>query len=155
MEKKVPLVLGICGFKKSGKTTLIESLLKELIGQGLKVAVIKHQSEPVECDRPGSDTARFYQAGATVLGFDGQSVFTRQHASDNFTLNDALDHLGNDYDLILAEGFKTSDIDKIWLLREAESQPDPGVSGIIQSLTWHDNRKKKTLKLIKQRLKEI
>ena len=55
--------LGISGYKKSGKSSLIESLVRTLTQQGLRIGVIKHQNETVQPDQPGSDTDRFSRAG--------------------------------------------------------------------------------------------
>ena len=48
-------VVGIIGYKNSGKTTLIQALAHELAGRGHEVAVIKHTSHHL--DLPGKDTA--------------------------------------------------------------------------------------------------
>ena len=141
--------LAVCGFKKSGKTTLIEALLYELIPQGLRLGVIKRQNEPVQTDKSGSDTDRFFQAGASVLGFDGVSTFVKQKQPTPFSLDRALERLGPNFDLILIEGFKESDAPKIWLLRAGESAPPEGITNILATLTFSDDRNQIVLKLIR------
>ncbi|MCP4711690.1 MAG: molybdopterin-guanine dinucleotide biosynthesis protein B [Planctomycetes bacterium] len=91
MNKTNAKILAVCGFKKSGKTSLIETLLNELIPKGLRMGVIKRQNEPVQTDKPGSDTYRFFHAGASVLGFDGVSTFVKQKQSLPFSLDQALE----------------------------------------------------------------
>jgi molybdopterin-guanine dinucleotide biosynthesis protein B len=39
-------VIAVVGTKKSGKTTTIENLIRELTNRGYKVAAIKHVPEP-------------------------------------------------------------------------------------------------------------
>ncbi len=39
-------VIAVVGRKKSGKTTTIENLVRELTKRGLNIAVIKHISKP-------------------------------------------------------------------------------------------------------------
>jgi molybdopterin-guanine dinucleotide biosynthesis protein B len=141
-------ILGINGFSKSGKTQLIEQLLPILREQGLRVAVIKHQNEPVRSDTPGSDTDRFYQAGATVLGFDGESVFVKRVWEGGFSLEQALEMLGGGYDLVLVEGFKESEIDKIWLLQQDGGAAPEEVSNVIATLGWDEDRKGQALKVL-------
>jgi len=149
-------ILAICGFKKSGKTTLIEALLLELVPKGLRLGVIKHQNKPVQTDQPGTDTFRFFQAGASVLGFDGVSTFVKQKQSLPFSLEQALRRLGPDFDFILIEGFKESDAPKIWLLRNGETAPPDQITNILATLTVSDDRLKRVLKLIRdQFLMEI
>jgi molybdopterin-guanine dinucleotide biosynthesis protein len=58
------------------------------------------------------------------------------------------------HDLILVEGFKRSDIDKIWLLRHGEQQPDPSITNVIEVLAWHDDRPQKAMTTLKKWLKE-
>jgi len=158
MKDSKPIVLGINGFKKSGKTTLIERLLKVLAQQGLRLAVIKSHNEPVVTDKPGTDTDRFYRGGANVLSYDGQSVFLKQHQKDAFCLEEALIKIGNCYDLILVEGFKESDIEKIWLLRKDETKPPENILHIITVLKWADEpqqRLEQALKLLQRRLGKL
>jgi molybdopterin-guanine dinucleotide biosynthesis adapter protein len=133
-------ILGINGYKNSGKTTLIEKLLPVLIKNNLKVAVIKKTHHPLSLDTIGSDTHRIYQAGGDVLACDGESVFTRSHSDDSFSLGQAIDVLGDSYDLILVEGFKASDIDRVWLLRPEEQLAPTDIKNIIVSLPFTDDR---------------
>ena len=135
-----PVVIGISGFSGAGKTTLIEQLLSKLTGEGLQVALIKHQHETVQNDQPGTDTFRFFQAGAAVLSYDGQSIFYKAPQKETFPVEQALDFLGDSYDLILVEGFKNSNIPKVWLLRSTESKPPKTVSNIIKVLPWNNDR---------------
>ena len=45
-------VISIVGKKKSGKTTLIEKLIKELKIRGYRVATIKHDVHNFDIDHP-------------------------------------------------------------------------------------------------------
>ena len=145
-----PKLIGICGFKKSGKTTLIEKLLVKLGGKGLRMGVIKRQNEPVQTDQPGTDTDRFYQAGASVLGWDRESLFVKRRQGEPFSVQRALDFLGGDFDLVLVEGFKESDIDKIWLLQEGETGAPAEISNIIGVLEWSGDRLGQALTILRK-----
>ena len=46
-----PVLFGIAGEKNSGKTTLMESLIRILTGRGFQVAAIKHDGHDFEADR--------------------------------------------------------------------------------------------------------
>ena len=153
MNKIKNKTLAICGLKKSGKTTLIETLLQELIPKGLKIGVIKRQNEPVQTDQPGSDTFRFFQAGASVLGFDGVSTFVKQKQPPPFPLDQAVQRLGSDFDLILIEGFKESDVPKVWLLRDGENTPPDRITNILATLTLSDDRLQRVLNLIRDQFR--
>lgn len=60
----MPKVFGFAGFSGVGKTTLIEQLLPILIGEGVRVSVIKHAHHDFDIDRPGKDSYRHREAGA-------------------------------------------------------------------------------------------
>ena len=57
-------VCAVCGVKNTGKTTLIEKLIREYAARGVRTAVIKHDGHDFICDVPGTDSSRFYEAGA-------------------------------------------------------------------------------------------
>jgi molybdopterin-guanine dinucleotide biosynthesis protein B len=94
-------VVGIVGYKNSGKTTVTHALSRELTGRGHKAAVIKHSSHPL--DLAGKDTA---ELGKVV----GQVGFISPHESAVFwnkslSLESITPYLEADF--ILVEGFKT------------------------------------------------
>lgn len=101
------MIIGIYGYKKSGKTTLIEELIKNL--SEYKIATIKHIHGDISIDKEGSDTFRHKLAGAKcVVGIsDNCSTFIFSGKSD---LDDILKKLEkiNDFDLIILEGFKNA-----------------------------------------------
>jgi len=66
MSNIMPNVFIFVGHSGCGKTTLIEKLLRELSGRGLRVAVIKHAHHRVVLDTPGKDSWRYKQAGAAI-----------------------------------------------------------------------------------------
>ena len=110
-------VFGICGSRSSGKTTLIESLIPRFVADGVRVAVIKHDADGIDVDKPGKDTDRFFQAGATVFANDSTQSFLRRHlAASADVLDAAVRELAKDHDLILVEGHKQTQLPaRIWL----------------------------------------
>ena len=150
MANRKPICVGICGYKKSGKTMLIEQLLEVLIAEGLSAGVIKHHNEPVEADIPGTDTYRFFQAGADVVGYDGQSLFLRRHQAEGFSLDEELGLFCKKADLVLVEGFKESAIPKIWLLREGESVAPEAVPNVLAALDGSKERLPKALQVVRE-----
>jgi molybdopterin-guanine dinucleotide biosynthesis adapter protein len=57
-------LLGIAGYKNSGKTTLVERLVKELCARGYRVSTVKHAHHGFDVDQEGRDSWRHRQAGA-------------------------------------------------------------------------------------------
>ncbi len=58
--------LGVVGAKNSGKTTMIEQLVRYLADEGIAVATVKHTSHTHRFDTPGKDSHRHRQAGASL-----------------------------------------------------------------------------------------
>ena len=61
-------VIGIAGWKKSGKTTLVVRLIEEFTRRGLKVATVKHAHHDFQIDDAETDSARHRRAGAVAGG---------------------------------------------------------------------------------------
>ncbi len=94
-------VVGIVGYKDSGKTTLTHALARELTGRGHEVAVIKHTSH--QLDLPGKDTAVLGESvgQVSIVSSQESALFWKKPLS----LEDVLPYL--EADIILVEGFKT------------------------------------------------
>lgn len=106
-------VISVVGKSKSGKTTLIEKLVKILIQRGLKVAVIKHAKKGFEIDKKGKDSYRIFESGADVaIISDEKLALIKRVESDD--VDQCLKLLG-DYDLILTEGYSKLNFPKIAL----------------------------------------
>ena len=123
-----PDCIAVCGWKDSGKTTLIEKLIPILVQRGLRIAVIKHDGHSYVPDVPGTDSYRFLQAGAeSSVIYDRNKYSLTRYLS--ITETEVLE-LAQGADLILLEGFKQSDYPKIEIIRSAVRQtPLPDLKG--------------------------
>jgi molybdopterin-guanine dinucleotide biosynthesis protein B len=104
-DKETPPILVVAGYSNSGKTTLIERLVPELRGRGLRVGVIKHISSHFDLDTPGKDTHRFWESGAEAVGMlapDRTVAMWRDANADLPTLASLMP-----VDLVLVEGFRS------------------------------------------------
>ena len=104
----MPVVIPVVGGKKSGKTTTIELLVKDLAHRGYKVAVAKCIPEPdFTIDTEGKDTWRFARAGAkVVVGVSSDEVATIEKVhTASFSLDDILRRC-SDVDVVFLEGFR-------------------------------------------------
>ena len=126
-------VLGICGRSGAGRTSLLEHLVGDLLGRGLRVAVVKHDAQGVTVDRPGKGSDRLYRSGADVLPQSPEQEFSRRHGPAE-DLSDMVDALCERYDVVLVEGQESSPIPKLWLLSEGRSSPPPDVEGVLAVL---------------------
>ena len=116
----IPIV-SIVGKSDSGKTTLIEKIVPELIRRGYRVTTIKHDLHGFEVDREGKDSWRHKQAGAQgVIISSPQQVALIRDVERDMSLDELRDAFGEDVDLILSEGFKKDVQPKIEVFRKEE-----------------------------------
>lgn len=132
----MPPIISIVGRAKSGKTTLIEKLIGELKSRGYQVATIKHTPQEVAFDKPDKDSWRLTQAGseATVISSPDKVVLIKPVASP-LTLEELARLIGEDYDLILTEGFKQGSAPKIEVCRHEVGAPLTGIQKLIAIVT--------------------
>ena len=118
-------VFGIAGYSGSGKTTLLEKLIPQLTGRGLKVSVIKHAHHGFDIDRPGKDSYRHREAGASEVLLacgDRWALMHERREEAEPTLADLLRRL-SPCDLVLIEGFKQEPVPKLEVHRPANGKP--------------------------------
>ncbi|MEM7074157.1 MAG: molybdopterin-guanine dinucleotide biosynthesis protein B [Pseudomonadota bacterium] len=108
-------IFGICGWKNNGKTGLMERLVAEITGRGLRVSTIKHAHHRFDVDQPGKDSYRHRAAGAIEVLLTSANRFVLMHElrdEQEPDLNDLLAKMSA-VDLVLIEGFKTAAHPKI------------------------------------------
>ena len=118
-------VIGIAGFSGSGKTTLIERLVPVLVGEGLRVSLIKHAHHEFDVDQPGKDSYRHRHAGCTeVLVSSGKrwALMHELRGEPEPKLDEQLARFGP-CDLVLVEGYKNEPIPKIEVHRREWDTP--------------------------------
>ncbi len=115
-----PKVLLIVGYKKVGKTTLIEKLIPELSSRGYRIGTVKHHHSdfPVSVDTMGTDTWRPRQAGAASVALATPTdIATFRDGSSSIDLDQLVAALGA-LDIVLVEGFHEEARAKIEVLSE-------------------------------------
>jgi len=115
-------IVSFVGKKKSGKTTVVLGVVRELRGRGYRVAVIKHDTHGFEIDVPGTDSFRFREIGAEVVGISSPDKYVwLSSVSEEPGLMELARQIGEPVDLIITEGFKRQDAPKIEVSRQARS----------------------------------
>lgn len=108
-------VIGIAGWKNSGKTTLAVRLIAEFARRGLDVASVKHAHHAFQVDDGDTDSARHRRAGAraiAIVGAERIAVIRELHGAPEPSLDDVLASLGA-ADIVVVEGYKRAPIAKI------------------------------------------
>ncbi|TIV73046.1 MAG: molybdopterin-guanine dinucleotide biosynthesis protein B [Mesorhizobium sp.] len=101
-------VFGITGWKNSGKTTLTEKLVAELVRRGWTVSTVKHAHHDFDIDKPDTDSFRHRQAGAMEVAIVSGRRWALMHElrnEDEPSLDDILSRLAPS-DIVLVEGYK-------------------------------------------------
>ncbi len=100
-------VCAIVGHQGSGKTSLIERLIRAMRERGRSVSTVKHtHHHDVELDTPGKDSFRHRRAGAAEVIVASDSGWARIAASSEpASLQTLLGQL-RPVELVLVEGFK-------------------------------------------------
>ncbi|MFA4957325.1 MAG: molybdopterin synthase [Candidatus Methanoperedens sp.] len=105
-------IISVVGYKKTGKTTLVEKLVRALKKHG-SVGTIKHLQKHT-INTPDTDTWKHTKAGAdVVIGVTANELVKFTHNND---LTHGLDELANaGMDFAVVEGFKESKLAKFAL----------------------------------------
>ncbi len=116
-------VINIVGKSKSGRTTLVEKLIRELKQRGYRVGTIKHHSHPgFEVDKPGKDTWRHAQAGSDHVVISAPdkiaSIRLVEREPDLYEIAATM----TDVDVILTEGYLRSGQYRIEVVRAERSR---------------------------------
>jgi molybdopterin-guanine dinucleotide biosynthesis protein B len=128
-------VFGFAGYSGSGKTTLIEQLIPRLTQRGLRVSLMKHAHHAFDIDRPGKDSWRHREAGASEVMITSGQRWVLMHELRGEPEPDMATQLKrfSPCDLILVEGYKRAAIPKIEVHRPATGRSliHPGDADIV------------------------
>lgn len=118
-------VFGFAGYSGAGKTTLIEQLIPRFIMEGLLVSLVKHAHHGFDIDKPGKDSYRQREAGASEVMLISDQRWVLMHelrGGPEPSLEEQLLRI-SPCDLVLVEGFKYTSIPKIEIHRPANGKP--------------------------------
>jgi molybdopterin-guanine dinucleotide biosynthesis protein B len=102
---------------KSGKTYLLEQVIREMKLRGKKITAVKHANHQHVVDQEGKDTFKFAQNGADriiLFSPDGMLMYEDGHPDVEHVFASA----AHGMDLILVEGFKAGPFRKIEVFNE-------------------------------------
>lgn len=115
-------VVSVIGKSDSGKTTVMEGLIRSLTERGRRVASVKHHVHEVDIDVPGKDSWRHARAGAitTMISAPTQFAVVRKVERER-TLAEIVEAAG-DVEIVLTEGFKRAGDVRIEVIRRGRSE---------------------------------
>ncbi len=113
-------ILQIIGFKNSGKTTLLNALIRASRKENYTVSAIKHDAHDFSVDHAGTDSYSFQESGAeaVVIANSRQYAVMEQTGID---LKTAIQKLPES-DIVLIEGYKEGPFPKLfWFANRQKS----------------------------------
>lgn len=130
-------VFGFAGYSGSGKTTLIEQLIPRFVLGGLRVSLVKHAHHLFDIDKPGKDSYRHREAGASEVLITSDQRWVLMHELRDEaepSLSEQLQRF-SPCDLVLVEGYKRAAIPKLEVHRPSlGTQPlfreDPNIVAV-------------------------
>ncbi len=127
-----PAVVCVVGKKRSGKTTTVVGLVRELVARGHRVMTVKH-GHGFDLDTEGTDSwrhrheggaARVVMAGPTEVAMLGE--WGQRGA---LPLEELVESYLSDADVVVVEGFKDSGFPQIEVYRRAAHEEPLYVQG--------------------------
>lgn len=115
-------LLSFVAKSNTGKTTLLEQVIRELKNRKYRVGVIKHDAHQFEIDYPGKDSYRLTAAGAdtTLIASQEKLALIKKHPEAP-PLDELIATYFSDVDIVVTEGFKKGSFPKIELHRRERS----------------------------------
>jgi molybdopterin-guanine dinucleotide biosynthesis protein B len=116
----MPPVVCVLGRDGSGKTRVIEGVARELKARGHRLATVARSAEGPALDCVTKDAERYASAGSDMIVVGSPDAVTCVRLVDEeVSLDELLWTVGEEYDLVLAEGFRESGFPKIEVHRAA------------------------------------
>jgi len=125
-------VFAVSGYSGTGKTTLVEAIIRSLVESGHSVASVKssiHQAGPDQ----GSDTWRHMQAGSSMTAFLGYDTKSAKFA--DWIGPEKLARLSK-YDFLIVEGMKSVNIPRFWCVGDTEVKPEDVPMNTQAIVSW-------------------
>lgn len=117
-------VIGIVGWKNSGKTYLVQQIISKLVLKDFKVATIKHAHHDFDIDHPETDSYLHRKSGSQQVIISSSKRWAKISELNNSQekkLEDLISEL-EDPDIIIVEGYKKESHSKIEIIKNEEDK---------------------------------
>ena len=116
-------IVGIVGWKNSGKTFFASQIINKLKTKNYKVASIKHAHHEFDIDHKNTDSYIHREAGSSQVIISSSKRWvkiTELNNSKEQSLNDLLNEL-SEIDVVIVEGFKNDNHPKIEIIKKGSN----------------------------------
>ena len=120
-------IIGIVGWKNSGKTSLVKKLIRYFSSKNLVVGTIKHAHHGFDIDNEGTDSFIHRKAGAQEILISSSKRWAKIEERANLTelsLQVLIKKIDRS-DIVIIEGFKKDNHKKIEVYRKNQKQFKP------------------------------
>tara|TARA_E500000178_G_scaffold286169_1_gene287865 strand:- start:881 stop:1363 length:483 start_codon:yes stop_codon:yes gene_type:complete len=114
-------IVGIVGWKNSGKTTIAAKIINKLRSRNFGVASIKHAHHEFDVDYENTDSFKHRVAGSSQVIVSSSKRWVKiseLNDTKEKTLNELISQL-SETDIVIVEGFKNEDHPKIEIINNA------------------------------------
>ena len=139
-------IIGIVGWKNSGKTRLMQGMIKYFSSKNLLVGTIKHAHCNFEIDHEGTDSFLHRKAGAEEVIISSSKRWAKideRAKSDELSLENLIKKIER-ADIVLVEGFKKENHKKIEVIREKNSKNEPLFNSLNNVIAIVSDKKQNT-----------
>lgn len=121
---KEPVIFQVAGYQNSGKTTLVNKLIKSLKEKGASVITVKHHGHGGKPKVPeGKDNSKHIESGAAASLVEGGGRLLIQAEKESWRLEEQIAIASQlNPDIILIEGHKMASYPKAVLIRNTADQ---------------------------------
>ena len=140
-------IIGIVGWKNTGKTFFVSEIIKKLKSKNYRIASIKHAHHEFDIDHPNTDSYihRISSSSQVIISSSKRWAKINELESQKEKKLDELISELSEIDIVLVEGFKNENHPKIEVINEKEKnhlyKNIKNVIGIISDLDLDTNLK--------------
>ena len=117
-------IIGIVGWKNSGKTFYVSEIIKKLKSNNYRVASIKHAHHEFDIDRPNTDSYIHRKSGSSQVIISSSKRWAKiseLEKQDEKKLYELINEL-SETDIVLVEGYKNESHPKIEIISENKKE---------------------------------
>ena len=115
-------IVGIVGWKDSGKTTIATKIINKLSSKNFRVGSIKHAHHEFDIDHENTDSFKHRLAGSSQVIVSSSKRWVKISELNNSkekTLDELINQL-SEIDIVIVEGFKNENHSKIEIIKKQE-----------------------------------
>ena len=114
-------IIGIVGWKNSGKTYLAQRIIEKLSSLNIRVSSIKHAHHDFEIDKPNTDSYLHRQSGSRQVIISSSKRWAKiseLNDSEEKKLDDLIKELDSP-EVVIVEGYKNESHPKIEIIKDS------------------------------------